>query len=1576
MRFLQLTDLHVGQGSDAQLDALTSLVQDVRREVTGPVDAVFITGDIAQAGTEKEYTRFNELLLSPLRALESLSGATVIAVPGNHDLQSRMGLPISWENLDPHRQEVFFDDSDSGRAMRTQRAQLFDAYTKWLQSSNVRGLDPKQEVCSVVRLENANVLCLNTCLFSDWKQSDEHRTPAPVQSLRLAARNLAGAQKTLVLGHHPIGWFTKDTQQSFRALLQDLEAVYFHGHLHAVGCEWSQSGLLSIGFGAAYQAPLAHAKLGYKNSYCFGSIERELHVATREWDSLNGRWTWASNMPADFSQQSALFARGFSLRLPRRTEAVELRVKSASTVTGVIVTNPLTRQQWQSVLNSAGLTERHAEWKEIVHEQFSAISDFLVEQGGEKRRVRCIGGSGHVLSLAQLEAENTRFDTEDYHGLLIVSLGSIAEDARRLATRLERKKQIKLIDNRELAELLGKHLVLASHESAPSETVLVFDGGEWLQIVTDKIKGAWFFVIGADGVMLPQSEPRVAAARKARPLLRDSAYGTQASMGSGPALARFDREKYLLRCSEAFDTLQYSGLASVGTVLPTSRLTEVYVAPSADVSSDDHSQAASRAISELVDSLQLDEAARVQFEAQIRATRHAGRPRETKSARAIYQQRTNVAVLGDPGSGKTSFVKSEILAYCKPPSQSDNWYSSHTPVFVPLSEAAALFGSGADLSEVAAAIAARQGLPLEAQHLRDLIAVGGVAFFFDGLDEVSIVAMRASLLEAIASLIEETGPTGNRFVLTSRPAAVQVVNIPEHFTTIHLRGLTDEEIERLAGHLIDLEFSLSDDQIALRTPANEALALARQIVNDCRRNPGIRRLASNPLLLTLLVMIYVNSGPLAAKRHRVYAQAVATLVSVRNRSKGVQVFSESDLRRRLGHVATTVFDSGRTELPSRVEFEKILADALSKEGVRGDVLITASNFVQSVAENTGILTLHQRALPNGGGAVSFMHHSFFEYYVAQGMLLRGGLDALGSHVLEARWREVISLVVGILGDVADPTPVVSNVLASSSQAEEVSGERLLFALDCALECDVAPEATQRAIAEAVTESVRTGPARVDAEFRDALGGRLARLIESSNSPVQTGMLAAGVSESSAPVAAAFGELIGFVGLHTDLPKDVVTAFEVLAARREPIVLVSVVSAIASAPALRSDGALAALKDAFRGPSQARMAASRACERAPALAVSVQEQLVACLDDSNTAISSSAARALLEGGVEPLAPNNRQLVDKCLRVWGLTRQIEKDRILHVNVEKAHVERLLVSDTLSDRILGIRLLPWLQRDDAFVLNTILAVLRAKADGSLHRAALVSLRQAERARSALTLADADILLRALSHKERDIRIGSARALMHVGGDYVADQLLVYASRARQDEYREALTSLVSGRTKNPKVRAFVLAEMKTRVRSPGAGAFGDQKRQREIRALLRAAEQFEGDASPELERLLVQLVDSYKTPKSIRSQAVRTYAGVSIPSMRVITRLQKWSANADLDETVAGESMLVFLRRCRTKVEYVTSVKAALPTVVEALSTMWGTMRSRGAAAEAALRALRKAIREAQTMHAAYGHLSQQP
>ncbi|MEM7524684.1 MAG: phosphodiesterase [Pseudomonadota bacterium] len=112
-RILQISDTHIVEAGALAYDridtgaylcaAMTRILEIAA--LTGPLDAILVSGDLTDHGTAVEYERF--------RALTSAAPAPLFVIPGNHDARApmRAGFGLPGAPDDPIHFEAGFDDT-------------------------------------------------------------------------------------------------------------------------------------------------------------------------------------------------------------------------------------------------------------------------------------------------------------------------------------------------------------------------------------------------------------------------------------------------------------------------------------------------------------------------------------------------------------------------------------------------------------------------------------------------------------------------------------------------------------------------------------------------------------------------------------------------------------------------------------------------------------------------------------------------------------------------------------------------------------------------------------------------------------------------------------------------------------------------------------------------------------------------------------------------------------------------------------------------------------------------------------------------------------------------------------------------------------------------------------------------------------------------------------------------------------------------------------------------------------------------------------------------------------------------
>ena len=293
--------------------------------------------------------------------------------------------------------------------------------------------------------------------------------------------------------------------------------------------------------------------------------------------------------------------------------------------------------------------------------------------------------------------------------------------------------------------------------------------------------------------------------------------------------------------------------------------------------------------------------------------------------------------------------------------------------------------------------------------VRDFLRRGRALIILDGLDEITAADDRAEIVRAVESFIRDwvTDPTGlspfdqpdrpwhawttvppaesggNQIVITSRIAGYHASPLSGRLTHVTIQPMTDPAVDRfceawtLAVHQLLADPDESDRAIAKRAE-REAKAL-KATLHDPNR-PGLRELAGNPLLLTILAMVHHSSqARLPEQRVRLYQIAVKNLVEVW-RDSGL---TEDEVVQVLAPVAAHIHQHSPTGLIEEEELRAWVTRGLAAyrgedperptPAFRRDV----AAFLNAVRERVGLLAAR------GERFYGFLHLTFQEYLAAR-----------------------------------------------------------------------------------------------------------------------------------------------------------------------------------------------------------------------------------------------------------------------------------------------------------------------------------------------------------------------------------------------------------------------------------------------------------------------------------------------------------------------------------------------------------------------------------------------------------------
>jgi predicted NACHT family NTPase len=422
-----------------------------------------------------------------------------------------------------------------------------------------------------------------------------------------------------------------------------------------------------------------------------------------------------------------------------------------------------------------------------------------------------------------------------------------------------------------------------------------------------------------------------------------------------------------------------------------------------------------------------------------------------------------MVLLGDPGSGKSTFVNVLANVLCNQALQPENGWLEHLPNWpkedgelVPI--LVILRDFARSLPDPLPAQAEPQHLwdfiqkRLEAQkidkvadHLHDLLNDGRCILLLDGLDEVPNQALRLFVRDAVRVFLKRYA--GNRALITCRVLSYQAPQ-EDDLPDLRLSELPDFEIAQLDDEKISrFVQGWYAEQGRLGTLPMEDVPLMTSRLQEAVERPDLQRLAPNPLLLTVMALVHTHKGRLPDARALLYEETVEILLW---RWEQIKVGGRDDS----SHLRKLLLEAGRTDVDlmrvlwelafeshsgSKADDNDSLADIgeLRLQKALASLNKNDLNWAQQIFE-----TIKLRAgllIERVPEVYTFPHRTFQEYLAgahlaSQNNFAKSAFDLAGEGAL---WRDVILLATGKLvylsGDVDKPLALVGELCPANLQ---------------------------------------------------------------------------------------------------------------------------------------------------------------------------------------------------------------------------------------------------------------------------------------------------------------------------------------------------------------------------------------------------------------------------------------------------------------------------------------------------------------------------------------------------------------
>ncbi|BBC23461.1 NACHT domain-containing protein [Pseudanabaena sp. ABRG5-3] len=347
-----------------------------------------------------------------------------------------------------------------------------------------------------------------------------------------------------------------------------------------------------------------------------------------------------------------------------------------------------------------------------------------------------------------------------------------------------------------------------------------------------------------------------------------------------------------------------------------------------------------------------------------------------------------LVVLGKPGAGKTTFMKYLAMACL-----GGRFHGELVPIFVTLKAYAEERGQPSLENYILMEFAKRK---VSQDVAKQLLDNGKALILLDGLDEVKKEDDRR-VKRDIDKFSRDW--LKNRFAITCRIAAREYQF--EKFTEVEVADFDDGQIKTFVNNW----FWERDE------------AKAARLLEKLEDNEPVKELATNPLLLTLLCLVFGERNDFPPKRSELYKEGLEVLMKKWDAKRNIEReiiykhLSPQNKEDMLGQIAFNTFLNGEYFFRQE-DLQRQIKDYicnLPEASADPDALRLDSEVVlKAIEHHHGLLVERARNI------YSFSHLTFQEYFAAREIERERHFEKLIENISNPRWKEIFYLTAEML----------------------------------------------------------------------------------------------------------------------------------------------------------------------------------------------------------------------------------------------------------------------------------------------------------------------------------------------------------------------------------------------------------------------------------------------------------------------------------------------------------------------------------------------------------------------------------
>ena len=325
-----------------------------------------------------------------------------------------------------------------------------------------------------------------------------------------------------------------------------------------------------------------------------------------------------------------------------------------------------------------------------------------------------------------------------------------------------------------------------------------------------------------------------------------------------------------------------------------------------------------------------------------------------KVIKRAFEKDRMLLIIGDPGSGKTTLLKYYAMCCLYKQHEKLGFKDVILPIYLPLREVEFPDGEPELLPESLARWAKKHVLDISVQEFTKWLHNRDTLILCDGLDEVSDLKERKKICEWIKNTCN--GLTKARFVVTSRWTGYRKLDGIELEVDHHRADVMDftpkqqEEFLKRWFRAIYANELLEEGAKTLEWEDQQkkiADQKAQSIIDFITRedNKSMRELASVPMLLQIMAIIFKERQFLARSRFELYDKALNYLLEFRDRRRKLDpVLSTDKARRVLSPTALWMQEKLKSDEAAKAAMHKKMQPTLNTMDEKPNAVMFCSNL--------------------------------------------------------------------------------------------------------------------------------------------------------------------------------------------------------------------------------------------------------------------------------------------------------------------------------------------------------------------------------------------------------------------------------------------------------------------------------------------------------------------------------------------------------------------------------------------------------------------------------------------------------